>query len=132
MALSTRRPRGLRYIVTPGYFDAMGMHLREGRDFGWQDLPRASGLSSSIKGGSSPCLARRRPRGRLAQAGGAVTQVIGVISDVHESSVEEVPAGRKFMCRPPRTVRPGAELVVRTKLPPEALASSVYEDVTRR
>jgi len=28
------------YLVTPGYLEAMGMHLRAGRDFNWQDTPK--------------------------------------------------------------------------------------------
>ena len=35
------------YVVTPGYFRAMGMHLREGRDFNWQDTPTSQPVASA-------------------------------------------------------------------------------------
>ena len=31
-------------IVTPGYLSAMGMHLREGRDFSWRDTPKSENV----------------------------------------------------------------------------------------
>jgi ABC-type antimicrobial peptide transport system permease subunit len=64
------------------------------------------------------------PIGRIALAGGAQARVIGVIADVRESSVEGDPGWQMYL--PATQSGPdGAELVVRTQLPPDVLASSV-------
>ena len=64
------------------------------------------------------------PIGRIAQVNGNDTQVIGVVADVHESSVEGT-AGWQMYLPATQWGPEGAQLVVRTKLPPDALASSV-------
>jgi ABC-type antimicrobial peptide transport system permease subunit len=65
------------------------------------------------------------PIGRVALGMGRdETHVVGVISDVRESTLEDVSGAQVYI--PMTQAGPeGAELVVRTKLPPDALASSV-------
>jgi predicted permease len=115
------------YVVTPGYFGAMGMHLREGRDFNWQDTPTSEPVIIINQAAARRDWPGEDPVGRLAQGiGDGDTRVIGVISDVRESSVEETSSPEVYV--PATQAGPeGAELVVRTKLPPEALASSVLK-----
>jgi predicted permease len=114
------------YVVTPGYVAAMGMHLREGRDFNWQDTPTSEPVSIINQAAARRHWPGEDPVGRLAQVGGGDTRVIGVISDVRESSVEETSSPEVFVLAT-QADPVGAELVVRTKLPPEALASSVLK-----
>ena len=115
------------YVVTPGYFGAMGMHLRAGRDFNWQDTPTSQTVIIINQAAARREWPGEDPVGRLAQIGGADTQVIGVISDVRESSVEEASSPEAYVPATQADPAPGAELVVRTGLPPEALASSVLK-----
>jgi predicted permease len=116
-------PATFVYMVSPGYLRAMGIHLVRGRDISWEDSPK-SGKVVII----NETVARRLwpgedPIGRIAQVPGDV-QVIGVVADVHESSVEGNAGWQMYL--PATQWQPdGAELVVRTKLPPETLASSV-------
>jgi len=113
------------YLVSPGYLHAMGMHLREGRDFSWQDGPNSEKVIIINEAAARREWPGENPIGRLAQGiGYSDTRVVGVISDVRESSLE--------LASSPEVLVPitqgdpqGAELVVRTKLPPEVLASSV-------
>jgi predicted permease len=114
------------YMVTPGYFDAMGMHLREGRDFGWQDGPESERVVIINQKAALSLWQGEDPVGRIALVAGGEVRVIGVVSDVHESSVERE-AGRQMYLPASQNGPAGAELVVRTKLPPEALASSVMK-----
>jgi predicted permease len=113
------------YIVTPGYLDAMGMHLREGRDFSWQDSNDSEHVILINQAAARREWPGEDPVGRLAEGiGEKDTRVIGVISDVRESSVEEASSPEVYV--PATQSEPeGAELVVRTKLPPEVLASGV-------
>ena len=63
------------------------------------------------------------PIGRIANVGGMDARVIGVVEDVRESSVEGKPGWQMYLSgASPQFGPEGAQLVVRTKLPPETLA----------
>ena len=113
------------YIVTPGYLDAIGMHLRQGRDISWSDTATSPAVILINEAAARREWPGQDPIGREALGiGDGVTRVVGVVSDVHESSVEEVANPEVFV--PITQGGPdGAELVVRSKLPPGALAGSV-------
>ncbi len=111
-------------IVTPGYLSAMGMHLKEGRDFTWHDDSKSERVVILNQAAARRFWAGEDPLGRLALTGDGDTRVIGVISDVREHSLE-TSAGPEMYLPAMQADPEGAELVVRTKLPPEALASSV-------
>jgi predicted permease len=114
------------YVVTPGYLGAMGMHLREGRDFSWQDAPSSEPAVIINQAAARLHWPDNDPLGRLARVNGRDTRVIGVISDVRGTSVEHDSGPAMYL--PASQADPeGAELVVRTQLPPEVLASSVMQ-----
>jgi predicted permease len=119
-------PGAFVYVVTPGYFDAMGMHLREGRDFGWQDGPKSERVVIINQTAARRLWQGEDPVGRIALVAGEEVRVIGVVSDVHESSVERESGWQMYLPAAQR-LPDGAELVVRTKLPPDALVSSVMK-----
>jgi predicted permease len=118
-------PGAFVYIVTPGYVPAMGMRLR-GRDFGWQD---------DMKGESTVILNEQAANflwpgedavGRIALIGKHEVRVIGVVADVHETNVEGKAGEQMYLPAMRDEWGPaGAELVVRTKLPPAQLSGSV-------
>jgi predicted permease len=113
------------YVVTPGYLDTMGMRLREGRDFDWHDTPDSAPVIIINDAAARREWPDQDPIGRLAEGlNHNDTHVVGVIADVRESSLEDVSSPQVYV--PMTQAGPeGAELVVRTKLPPDALASSV-------
>jgi predicted permease len=114
------------YVVTPGYLDAMGMHLRAGRDFNWHDTPQSEQVIIINQAAARREWPGQDPIGRLAQGigRGGDSRVVGVISDLRESSLEDASSPEVYV--PATQEDPaGAELVVRTQLPPAALASSV-------
>jgi predicted permease len=115
------------YVVTPGYLGAMGMHLREGRDFSWQDSPTSEPVIIINQAAARRDWPGEDPVGHLAQGiGDGDTRVIGVVADVRESSVEEASSPEVYV--PATQAEPdGENLVLRTKLPPEVLASSVLK-----
>ncbi len=114
------------YVVSPGYLEAMGMHLRKGRDFSWKDIPSSEQVIIINEAAARREWPGRDAVGQLAQGiGKGDTRIIGVFSDVRESSVESASSPEVLV---PLTQNPdseGAELVVRSRLPPEAIASSV-------
>jgi predicted permease len=118
-------PGAFVYIVSPGYVKAIGMRLR-GRDFGWQD---------DMKGESTVILNEKAANflwpgedaiGKIAVIGKSEVRVIGVVADVHETNVEGTVGEQMYLPTMRDEWGPdGAELVVRTKLPPAQLAGSV-------
>ncbi len=114
----------LVYVVTPGYLRAMGMHLREGRDFSWRDQPGTEPVVIINRAAARFHWPGEDPVGRLAQVNGRDTRVIGIIADVRESSLEDASSPEMYL--PVTQAGPeGAALVVRTRLRPDALRSSV-------
>jgi predicted permease len=82
------------HLVSPGFFEAMGIPLDEGRDFGAADVaghPRVAIVSRSL---AARCFPGQNPIGRLVKAGigpaGAtdpMVQVVGVVGDVRNGSL---------------------------------------------
>jgi predicted permease len=114
------------YIVSPGFLNAIGMHLVKGRDIRWDDINRKEGVVIINETVARRLWPGEDPVGRLAQTGGMDARVVGVVADVHESSVEGNPGWQMYLSgAAPQFGPEGAQLVVRTKLPPETLAASV-------
>ncbi|HYK34503.1 FtsX-like permease family protein [Alloacidobacterium sp.] len=111
-------------VVTPGYIGALGMRLIKGRDFAWDDSTHAEHVVII-----NEALARREwpgqdPVGQIAEPDDR--RVIGVVADVKETGLETDPGAEMYV---PITQNgpAGAELVVRTNLPLDALASTVMK-----
>jgi predicted permease len=118
----------LVYVVTPGYLRAMGTGLR-GRDLAWSD-----GLTSEpviiINKAYAHFLTELAnwPNGdavgHTVVNGNTEMRIVGVADDVHEES-SEGEAGWQIYYPATQQDPAGAELVVRTTLPPGILATTV-------
>jgi predicted permease len=105
------------YVVSPGYLEAMGMRLRLGRDLSWRDGPAAEHSIVINEAAARREWPGQDPIGRIAYGPGrGPARVVGVISDVRESSFEEKASAQMYI--PITQFQPeGTELVVRTRLP---------------
>ena len=113
------------YIVSPGYIPAMGMRLR-GRDFTWQDDMKGDNTVILNQATANNLLPGEDPIGRTVLIGNIEARVIGVVADVHESNVEGRPGGQMYLpIMRPEWGPEEANLVVRTKVPPDQLAGTV-------
>jgi predicted permease len=112
-------------IVTPGYLDAMGIRLLSGRDFSWQDSSNSAPVVIVNETAARRHWPGQSPLGRLALGMGKYpAQVIGVVSDVRVSNLEGSIGSEMYL--PTTQAGPeGAELVVRSKLPPDVLTPTV-------
>jgi predicted permease len=117
-------PDGFVYVVTPGYLEAMGMRLREGRDLSWSDKSDSEHVAVLNEAAAKRLWPGQDPLGRIAIIAGTDTKVVGIVSNVRETSVEDS-SGLEMYVPATQAGPAGAELVVRTKLPPQALAASV-------
>lgn len=115
------RPLALLRAVTPGYFRTIGLPLREGRDFTAADTAQ-TGRKLVV----SRTLARRfwpqggAVGGRL-ELGGRLAEIVGVVGDVKPERIE----GDDWLtvyCSYAQNAFQGMSLVVRTVLPPRAVA----------
>ncbi len=118
----------LVYVATPGYLRAMGTPLR-GRDFTWSDGPKseqvviidasfAKYLASIANWPDGDAL------GKTLVNGDSKMRIIGIADDVHEESTEEN-TGWQIYYSATQQGPNGAELVIRTHMPPSALAGAV-------
>lgn len=116
-------PNPLVYMISPGYLNAMGMRLH-GRDFTWDDGPKSERVILMNSTAARSLWPGDDALGKIVSINGTDARVVGVIDDVHQGSVEDAPGWQIYF--PVTQQGPnGAELVVRTSLPPAAIASSV-------
>ncbi|WP_263355954.1 ABC transporter permease [Acidicapsa ligni] len=113
-------------IVSPGYLNAMGMHLREGRDLSWNDGPKTERVVIINQAAARRFFPGEDPVGRLSVVDDNDTRIVGVLNDVRENSVE-ASVGPEIYLPITQNDPEGAQLVIRTKLPPASLASSVLQ-----
>jgi predicted permease len=122
----------LVYVVSQGYLRAMGTRLR-GRDFNWADGPRSERVIM-ISESYARFLASYThwPNGdAVGQAlsnGNGDLRVVGVVDDVHEENVEG-DAGWQIYYPATQESPSGAQLVIRSSLPPATLAGTVLRSL---
>ncbi|HEV2500559.1 MAG TPA: ABC transporter permease [Terriglobia bacterium] len=117
-------PSPLVYVVTPGFFRAMGMRLFAGRDFSWEDGPTNRKVVIINQSLARALQTKGNVIGQTVIAGGGEDTVVGVVSDVHETSIEGA-SGWQIYYPATQAYPAGAELVIRSKMPPDSLAGSV-------
>ena len=116
-------PDPLVYVITPGFIRAMGIPLH-GRDFTWADGPHSERVVLINASAARVYWPGEDAVGKILMRGNEEDHVVGVVDDVHEENVESGTGSQIYY---PATQQgpSGAQLVVRTSLPPAALAASV-------
>jgi predicted permease len=116
-------PEPLVYVCTPGYVRAMGMRLH-GRDFSWADVPKSQAVIMINAAAARAYWPGEDAVGRVLMDGDLELHVIGVVDDVHASGVEEEKGWQIYY---PATQQgpDDAQLVIRSSVPSDVLASSV-------
>jgi predicted permease len=116
-------PNAFVYVITPGYFRAMGMQLL-GRDFTWDDGPKGEPVIILNEAAAKALLPGEDAVGRMVVMNGQDRRIVGVIKDVHEANIEGHPGWQAYFSAT-QAGPAGAELVVRSKLPSQVLGASV-------
>jgi predicted permease len=116
-------PDPLVYVITPGFIRAMGIRLH-GRDFTWADGPHSERVVLINASAARVYWPGEDAVGKILMRDKEEDHVVGVVDDVHEESVEGGTGSQIYY--PALQQGPsGAQLVIRTGLPPAALAASV-------
>jgi predicted permease len=116
-------PNPLVYVITPGFFRAMGIKLH-GRDFTWSDGPKSENVVVINVSAAKIYWPGEDGVDKILMSGTNPLHVIGVVDDVHEENVESGTGAQIYY--PAMQAGPnGEQLVIRTSLPPAALAGSV-------
>jgi predicted permease len=125
--LSKDRDAGaLVYVVTPGYIPTLGMRLRAGRDFAWNDTPETQHVVIINEAAARREWPGQDPIGKMANGiEKNPVRVIGVIADVRESSLEVASSPEVYVPMTQNADAEGATLVVRTRVATASLTSSV-------
>jgi len=117
-------PLGYPRLVDPGYIPAMQIPLLAGRTFTARDTAESERVVVINENAARRLWPGRDAVGQIALSGPGEMRVIGVVANVHHSSLEQ-DAGLE-MYLPVTQATPGSvELVVRTKRPVEAMAPEI-------
>jgi putative ABC transport system permease protein len=131
-------------VVTPGYFPAMNLTFRRGRNFNDQDRytddelshpsPSLSGVAVVNSAFASRYFPGVDPVGRvilLGEAGsfGAARTIVGVVTDARQRSVADAPRPTIFVphAQNPDIIRPS--LAIRASLPFATVASAIRDQL---
>ena len=118
-------------LVTPGYFEAMGTALREGRTFDWRDGAdgrRVVVVNQTMAQRYWPGRSAIGQKLRLNAPDAAPVEVVGVVADGKYRNLDEAP--RPYLFQPLlQQYRGEATLVVRADGEAERLAPAVREAV---
>ena len=119
-------------VVTPGYLKAMGIRLLSGRDFTWRDSSTTDKVIIINRAAAEREWPGEDPIGKIAEGIGITdTRVVGVVSDIRESSLESQGSPAVFV--PATQAEPdGENIIIRSQLPASALAPSVLRALRER
>ena len=120
-------PDGFVRIVSAGYFHAMGIPLRAGRDFSERDSADAAKVIVINETLASTLWPGENPIGKIMRADDPEREVIGVVADVRHLALEQK-SGMEFYLPILQTQDyASVDLVVRTSLSTPELAPRIRE-----
>ena len=89
------------YVVGPGYFRAMGIPVKSGRDFSDNDVPDAKGQAPPrpviVNETWRASSIRASIRSETRNDGNTPLTIVGVVADVRQSSLDEAPVSQMYL-----------------------------------
>ena len=128
---NARVPSAMYNLVSPGYFQAMGTRMLQGRDFTPQDNEPSAQVAIINESFARRFFPGQNPLGQqfsLGSANAPKVQVVGIVEDGKYANLNE--EARPYVARPMWQVGSGAtSVVVRTDTDLPSLMSSVRREV---
>ena len=117
-------------VVSPGYFDMIGLEIQQGRGFGDQDGPESFPVTVVSREVANDNWPGEDPVGRRLQISGSDdwVQVIGVVGDVRAITDSDRPARNVYLAHSQQE-RLNFYLLARTTTDPAALAGPIRSAV---
>src|SRR5215469_3345536 len=124
---SPGNPEGFPRMISEGYFRAMGIPLKAGRDFTERDTKGALNVIILNETAERSLFPGQDPIGQIVLADQPERTVVGVVGDVRHMALEEG-SGNEFYIPMRQTQDYGVvDLVVRSSLPTTELAAQLRE-----
>jgi putative ABC transport system permease protein len=120
------QPTTAYYVATPGYFSALRIPIKRGRDFDEHDSSSAPPVAIISEGMARQFYANEDPIGQHIQVGNGSkpAEIVGIAGDVRDQTLEA--KGRATVYEPAAQVPFGSMyFAVRTRNEPEALISGI-------
>jgi putative ABC transport system permease protein len=120
------QPSAAYYAATPGYFSALRIPIKRGRDFDERDTSSAPPVAIISEGMARQFYANEDPIGQHIQVGNGskAAEIVGIAGDVRDQTLEV--KGRATVYEPAAQVPFGSMyFAVRTKNEPEVLISGI-------
>ncbi|AFL88315.1 Acidobacterial duplicated orphan permease [Terriglobus roseus DSM 18391] len=118
------------YMITPGYMEAMAMHLR-GRDFSWQDDDASEPVIILNERAARMLFPSGDALDHMVDMSGKERRIVGVVPDVHETDVEASSAWQVYFPVSQLSDMSGVELVVRSNLSAATLQPTLLKLLRR-
>ncbi len=124
----SERPHANRHLVSPKYFNTLGIAIRAGRDFDERDSARVPHVAIINETFARRLFPGEDPLGRtlITGMGQLPSQIVGVVADVRSTSLNTPPEADYFL---PALQRPETftNIVVRTNVGAAAMAPVVRD-----
>jgi predicted permease len=124
----SERPQANRHLVSPKYFETLGIPLRAGRDFDERDSSRVPHVAIINETFARRFFPGENPIGRTLVTGMAQlpSQIVGVVADVRSTGLNTPPEPDYFL---PALQRPETftNILVRTDFDPASMTATVRE-----
>ncbi len=123
-----RQAGALAYLITPGYLHAIGARLLQGRDLSWHDTASTQKVVLINEAAARREWPNENAIGKFANGVSMKpVQVVGVIADLHESSLEQAASPAVYVPMTQNSDAEGATLIIRSRVDPDTLAASVLD-----
>jgi predicted permease len=116
-------------MVSPGYFNTLGIRMHAGRDFSTHDTRETPGVVIVNRTLAREIASLRQPVESKISINGRENQVIAVVDDVKHEGLDRASGPEMYLAQSQALPFPVVDVVVRSGLPAGAIAAAVRDVV---